>query len=747
MSNDKNMQTSTHHFARRFALTLLALTISVTTWAQFKGEGDAEHPYLIGSAAEWATFTENINKGVGNKAYYKLTSDIILGSDEKPISTIVGTLDYRFSGNFDGDFHTLYINMERDENYAAPFGIVDGGVISNLKVEGTIVTDHKFAGGIIAYVKNLSNNPTTLTNCISNIHIICDSIVTVDPKKPFDCTHAGLVGQNEKGVLNFENCIFGGWIRDGKEEKTANKCTGFVAWVNDEVNYTNCIMAGVLDVAANTEELKNSMANYHRLSNKARANFNENNYFVTNYTYKGQATQGKQAPSTVQSNTISKIFSDGEKNFFIPAVEINNDVATYYGWRLVENTDYTVEVINEYKTNYEGIYNFAGSYLKDEEPLFALNVETWDATTKTGWYAIASPVAGQRFADVENLTSAVHNIYRYNEKDRKWEEYRNKNNRYSTFEDGRGYLYRTENNGGKIVFKGAPISGNVKLNLSYTTKGDMKAGFNLIGNPYSHNIYKGGAIPNVYMVTGFCILNENGTWTYRSDISAIPVGIAVLVQTTKTNTITIKDIETSPIFKESNDEVWFTVKNDEFSDVAHIEFSDSEGYSKIEHYNEDAPMLYVKNNGIDYASARLTNEKETTLCFESKTMSRYTLSFKANGNFDYLHLIDRMTGENIDMLVDDDYSFISSTADNAERFIVRFSYSDEEAVENTTFAWQNGNDIIVEGEGQLQVFDVTGRMVMNTFVNGSETINLQSQGVYVFRMIGKEVKTQKIVVR
>jgi hypothetical protein len=61
------------------------------------------------------------------------------------------------------------------------------------------------------------------------------------------------------------------------------------------------------------------------------------------------------------------------------------------------------------------------------------------------------------------------------------------------------------------------------------------------------------------------------------------------------------------------------------------------------------------------------------------------------------------------------------------------------------FAYQSGNDIIVSGEGELQVFDVMGRMVITQHVNGVQTFEKPSQtGVYILRLNGM---SQKIVVK
>lgn len=55
------------------------------------------------------------------------------------------------------------------------------------------------------------------------------------------------------------------------------------------------------------------------------------------------------------------------------------------------------------------------------------------------------------------------------------------------------------------------------------------------------------------------------------------------------------------------------------------------------------------------------------------------------------------------------------------------------------------SDIIVSGEGELQVFDVMGRMISTRRVTGVETVEKPSQtGVYILKL---NEKTQKIVIR
>lgn len=747
-------KTTTHKFARSLALVLLAILMTVPVRAQLSGGGTADNPYLIKNADDWYKFTTNINNGTNTRSYYKLTSDITLGTEENPLTTIVGTDSKYFRGQFDGDFHTIHIYMNRTERFAALFGVVDGVTIKNLKVDGTIITNNKFAGGIVAYANNGNSRTTSIINCHSSVHIICDDIITVDPAKPFDCTHGGLVGQNEKGTLSFENCIFDGWIRDSKEVKTANKCTGFVGWVNNFVVYKNCVMAGVIDVKPNDNNLKNSMANYHRLQTSATATFNGPSYYLIDYSYPGLTIQGEAAYSEAPENAVSKRFTINKRDFYVPQATVSEEGATYYGWELKEGTDYLINKVStttENKLVFTGINEYSGDCSIDIAPTCQISLTPWNTTTKNGWIAISSPVDGQNFANVNHLTTVSrHNIYRFDEEKRQWQEYRNASNSFDEFENGRGYLYRTEDLSGTIGFNGTPNTGKVDCEVSYTDKGDNMKGFNLIGNPYNHVIYKGVAIPNDNLKEGYCALTPQGTWVIKNDSEAIPVGTAILVQAKASAKITMKDTDEAHSSKEVNDNIWITVRNEKFEDVVCVNFKEGCGFNKMAHYNEDAPMLYVKQNDENYASANVgDDENAVNLCFETKTMGKYTLSFKANGNYSYLHLIDRMTGEDVDMHLDDEYSFIGSGNDNKERFIVKLSYNGTETSENEIFAWQNGSDIIVNGEGELQVFDIAGRKVMAEHVNGAETISTTSvpTGVYVLRLVGDEVKTQKMIIR
>ena len=129
---------------------------------QLGGEGKDASPYIISDSGTWDYIVSLVNYRDQNgnavysayaSAYYKLTADI-------EVTTMMGSESNRFSGHFDGGiydedgnltgYHTLTVNYDTDEQYAAPFRYIEGAEISNLRVAGTIKTSKKFAAGFVA---------------------------------------------------------------------------------------------------------------------------------------------------------------------------------------------------------------------------------------------------------------------------------------------------------------------------------------------------------------------------------------------------------------------------------------------------------------------------------------------------------------------------------------------------------------------------------------------------------------------
>ena len=383
------------------------------------------------------------------------------------------------------------------------------------------------------------------------------------------------------------------------------------------------------------------------------------------------------------------------------------------------------------------------------------NIAASTAKTTNNWYAIASPVNN---VAISSFVQGTHNVYRYDEVESEWEEYRDNLNIYNNLDNGRGYLYRsTEAN---IEFAGEVNVATTNYNLTYSASAGVLAGFHLIGNPYSHRIYKGvnTAITNEYLEDGFYTLTTSGGWNAETDNSkAINPNEAVLVQAKSTVdnvnlAITNTTNQGPSAAKAGNDKIMLSVENADYSDVTYVLFKEGHGLNKVEHRNAEIPMLYVVNNGEKFGIADMpANTNSINLGFEAKSMSYYTLKVETEGSFTYMHLYDKMAGEDVDMLVENSYTFIGGPNDIKDRFVLRLTYdtSIDEVEINEIFAYQNGSDIVVNGEGTLQIFDAIGRLVETKEIHGVETFSrttLQT-GLYILRLVGNNVKTQKIIVR
>ena len=89
---------------------------------------------------------------------------------------------------------------------------------------------------------------------------------------------------------------------------------------------------------------------------------------------------------------------------------------------------------------------------------------------------------------------------------------------------------------------------------------------------------------------------------------------------------------------------------------------------------------------------------------------------------------------------------------NQIRIVKLVSSSSVEEIEvngSDIFVYQDGDELIVNSNGELQIYDIMGRFVASYNINGSKRISVEqfSTSVYIFRLVGSDVKTQKIVVR
>ena len=406
-----------------------------------------------------------------------------------------------------------------------------------------------------------------------------------------------------------------------------------------------------------------------------------------------------------------------------------------------------------------------------------------DNTVKTGWYTIASPVTGNiNTSDVENLiasTATDYDLYLYNEPTHYWWNAKGTAHPFNTLQNGKGYLYANAEYQ-ELAFTGPTQATDktVTVPLSYAAEGDLK-GYNLVGNPFTCNVagnitLGGDALTSYYIADG--TVNE-GQNLIACNISerAIKPAEGFIVQATAVN----QDLVFNPAAKSETSTkpafICIEAGNDNFMDRAYVQFGGGNTLRKMS-INDNTPKVYVMHDGKDYAAATIaTATGELPVHFKAAENGTYTLTANIdNMEMSYLHLIDNMTGADVDLLTPPvcdhpitegdvpllrgqggfnkpaTYTFEAKTTDYESRFKLVFSVGGDanDDDEDAPFAFVNNGNIIVNGEGWLQVMDVMGRIVLSGDAINRVSTGGMAAGVYVLRLInGEDVKVQKIVIR
>lgn len=192
-------------------------------------------------------------------------------------------------------------------------------------------------------------------------------------------------------------------------------------------------------------------------------------------------------------------------------------------------------------------------------------------------------------------------------------------------------------------------------------------------------------------------------------------------------------------------------------DNAIIRFDNGSMLGKFQ-LNPNKTKVYIPQGDKDYAIVRSAAQGEMPVNFKAEKSGSYTLNVSAeNMGMHYLHLIDNMTGADVDLLADPSYSFEAKTTDYASRFRLVFKADDNGAsTSSATFAYYNGNNWVISNpstdsgsEATLQVIDIMGRILKSETLNGNAEISLdQPAGIYMLRLVNSnDVKVQKVVVR
>ena len=423
----------------------------------------------------------------------------------------------------------------------------------------------------------------------------------------------------------------------------------------------------------------------------------------------------------------------------------------YYSYECFpsSNEGFTIYVPYESLETYKTAANWS-EYESYIQPMYYTTIQGY-GTSNGNWRFIASPLAVTTAPTmVENMiTTTEYDLYQFNQSanDGEWQNY--KANNFNLL-NGQGYLYANAEDV-NLIFKGEFNEEETKeIVLAYDANANF-AGWNLVGNPFPVSAYANKS---------YYVMNEEG-----SDIEPVAVSSStaiapctgVMVKAEGTGeSVTFSKTLSDMASNQGNLQITMrenTLNMDGIStgsmtvDKVIVSFNAGDALEKFV-FNFDNAQLSIKQDGKDYAIVCAEKQGEMPLNFKAAKNGNYTLVVNTeNMEMDYLHLIDNLTGRDIDLLAIPDYTFEAKTSDYASRFKLVYMPKDDVLEGAESFSYYADGRLVIpnlEGVQIMQVVDMLGRIVMSESVTGcyDKQLNL-APGVYVVRL---NERTQKIVV-
>lgn len=247
----------------------------------------------IGSKAEWNNFATKVNSGTYKDVLVRLTADI-------DVTTTVGTEEHPFKGIFDGQGHTMKVNLKDEANQGtAPFRYISDATICNVKTTGSI------SGGM--HCAGLVGFAWSGTNFINN----CEVAATVT----CNTTHCGgILGHGKSSKTTMTDCLFSGSLSGG------TTAAGIIFGWGDNFRVhliENCLANGTYRKAYAVQMMKGN--SFTQKTNNCYANMESPYEFITYTTATGsdlvallgdgwEVRDGQVVPKITAPDIVSPVF-------------------------------------------------------------------------------------------------------------------------------------------------------------------------------------------------------------------------------------------------------------------------------------------------------------------------------------------------------------------------------------------------------------------------------------------------------
>ena len=444
------------------------------------------------------------------------------------------------------------------------------------------------------------------------------------------------------------NAFYRGWISNNRlylNDANANyDCAWLISTYLTDGTYTYNLYDGTSQVASNINATNYTISN-------AAGNTVHRYTLKTNY-YGGETDASNMAGLTMGNASLSTLALNANDKMTVT----ENSTLTVSGTLSDENADNLI-----FENGAQLVNNSTGV-----QATMKKNISGY--TGDEGWYTISAPFVSLTPSADNGLISGSYDLYAYDEdggtEGKEWINYKSGS---FNLTPSSGYLYAnstTQNLG----LSGELNSGiySQTVNLAYNNSIESLKGFNLLGNPTAHEI---SFTKSADVADGYYYVDNGNAWVYSPN-NIVPVGRGFLVKANATGqTVTL-----NPQSKRDNPDpdksqyLCLSIGQDK----AYVKLNEGVSMPLID-LNGNHSCLYFLRDQKPYVMLVQDNAETLDLCFESKHNGNHTITVDTNGlSLNYLHLIDSLTGNDVDLLTTPSYTFEAQKDSTISRFRLVF---------------------------------------------------------------------------
>ncbi|NOX85509.1 MAG: T9SS type A sorting domain-containing protein, partial [Chlorobi bacterium] len=399
-----------------------------------------------------------------------------------------------------------------------------------------------------------------------------------------------------------------------------------------------------------------------------------------------------------------------------------------------------------------------------------------------GWHLIGSPVNNMAISGTDfDPTGSSDDLYQWNESTDIWENY--KQNHFTNFENGKGYLCAFQNNGTKS-FTGTLNVSDITVS-GLTMDGD---GWHILGNPFPsalewnngdwtlNNI---GGVAKKYdeasgnyldLAAGAVVPSTNGFFVQATSGGAgVTIPKSARVHNSTVNNFkkgAVNTLKETLTLKVTNDEnTYYDLTRIGFKFEATEEWDPAFDSHKL-FGDKSAPQLWTIINGDYFSWNNLPysgEEYNIPLHFKAGVNSTFHITAEGLDGFDgttQIFLEDLFTGKMTDLTKQQVYDFDGTTDDDEARFILHFNgiTAVGETPENRDASvYSYGNHVYIrfrqipQSGYTVEVFNTMGQQVYTGHMepNTLNSIRLNEKtGIYIVRVkTSNGIMVQKVMIK